>query len=139
MTEKRFEVGTSENQDTIFDNEGPDDYYHLGNDTEDVQALCKLLNELHEENKLNKLQEENKQLNKLIKEHSKSIIQSSEENQHLKTQNQRLKEGILWLLEILWKKDPKSDIEFWCQQFFNCNYNTAKEEYGTLSEMMKIE
>lgn len=50
MTEKRFEVGTSENQDTIFDNEGPDDYYHLGNDTEDVQALCKLLNELHEEN-----------------------------------------------------------------------------------------
>ena len=50
MTEKRFEVETSENQDTIFDNEGPDDYYHLGNDTEDVQALCKLLNELHEEN-----------------------------------------------------------------------------------------
>ena len=40
----------SENQDTIFDNEGPDDYYHLGNDTEDVKALCKLLNELHEEN-----------------------------------------------------------------------------------------
>ena len=50
MTEKRFEVGTSENQDTIFDNEGPDDYYHLGNDTEDVNDLCKLLNELHEEN-----------------------------------------------------------------------------------------
>ena len=50
LTEKRFEVGTSENQDTIFDNEGPDDYYHLGNDTEDVKALCKLLNELHEEN-----------------------------------------------------------------------------------------
>ena len=50
MTEKRFEVGTSENQDTIFDNEGPDDYYHLGNDTRDVKALCKLLNELHEEN-----------------------------------------------------------------------------------------
>ena len=50
MTEKRFEVETSENQDTIFDNECPDDYYHLGNDTRDVQALCKLLNELHEEN-----------------------------------------------------------------------------------------
>ena len=50
MTEKRFEVGTSENQDTIFDNEGPDDYYHLGNDTRDVNDLCKLLNELHEEN-----------------------------------------------------------------------------------------
>ena len=66
MTEKRFELGKSENQDTIFDNEGPDDYYHLGNDTRDVKALCKLLNELHEENQLNKLQEENKQLNRLL-------------------------------------------------------------------------
>ena len=61
------------------------------------------------------------------------------ENQQLKTQTQRLKEGILWLLEILCKKDPKSDIEFWCQTFFECNYQTAKEKYGTLSKMMKIE
>lgn len=83
MTEKRFELGKSENQDTIFDNEGPDDYYHLGNDTEDVKALCKLLNELHEENQLNKLQEENKQLKKIIKENTKTINQSSEENQQL--------------------------------------------------------
>ena len=139
MTEKRFELGKSENQDTIFDNEGPDDYYHLGNDTKDVKALCKLLNELHEENQLNKLQEENKQLKKIIKENSKTINQSSEETQRLKTQNQRLKEGILWLLEILCKKDPEEDIEFWCQTFFDCDYETAKEKYGTLSKRMKME
>lgn len=84
MTGKRFELGKSENQDTIFDNESSDDYYHLGNDTEDVKALCKLLNELHEENQLNKLQEENKQLKKIIKENSKTINQLSEENQQLK-------------------------------------------------------
>ncbi len=50
MTEKRFTLEKSENQDTIYDNECIDDYYHLGNDTRDVKALCKLLNELHEEN-----------------------------------------------------------------------------------------
>ena len=98
MTEKRFELGKSENQDTIFDNEGPDDYYHLGNDTEDVKALCKLLNELHEENQLNKLQEENQQLKKIIKENSKAINQLSEDNKQykilvesLKDENQKLK------------------------------------------------
>ena len=48
MIEKRFEVGYSENQDTIFDNEGVDDYYHLGNDTRDVNALCERLNEYEE-------------------------------------------------------------------------------------------
>ena len=48
---KRFYVDESENQDTIFDDEGVDDYYHLGKDTRDVNALCNLLNELNEENK----------------------------------------------------------------------------------------
>ena len=62
-----------------------------------------------------------------------------EENQHLKTLNQRLKEGILWLLEILCKKDPESDIEFLCQIFFDCDYETAKEKYGTLLEIMSLE
>jgi len=42
---KRFTIEESENQDTIVDNEGPDDYYHLGNDTRDVEGICKLLNQ----------------------------------------------------------------------------------------------
>lgn len=98
MIEKRFEVGTSENQDTIFDNEGIDDYYHLGNDTRDVQALCTLLNELHEKNKLNELYEENKQLKHIIKENSKLVNELSEDNNQfqilvksLKDENQKLK------------------------------------------------
>ena len=83
MTEKRFEVGTSENQDTIFDNEGPDDYYHLGNDTEDVQALCKLLNEL---------QEENQQLKILTKPVQDTIIEEFTITKEDISNNQRITE-----------------------------------------------
>lgn len=42
---KRFYVSESENQLFIYDNEGLDDYYHLGNDERDVKGICKLLNE----------------------------------------------------------------------------------------------
>ena len=81
MTEERFEIGESENQDTIFDNEGPDDYYHLGNDTRDVKALCKLLNELSEENQ--QLKKENHQLKHLIQAIiSKEFEISSEDNDY---------------------------------------------------------
>ena len=45
MSEKRFTIEESENQLIIFDNEGLDDYYHLGNDERDVKGICKLLNE----------------------------------------------------------------------------------------------
>lgn len=47
---KRFYVSESENQLTIYDNEGLDDYYHLGNDERDVKGICDLLNQLHQEN-----------------------------------------------------------------------------------------
>ena len=87
MTEKRFEVGTSEKQDTIFDNEGSDDYYHLGNDTRDVKALCKLLNGLHEENQ---------QLIQLLKNQS-VIIQEL----HSKLLEYQLKEPIILTREYL--------------------------------------
>ena len=66
---KRFYVSESENQLTIYDNEGLDDYYHLGNDERDVEGICKLLNEqqstiqsLKEENE--KLQQQNRKLYK---------------------------------------------------------------------------
>ena len=45
MSEKRFIVEESENQLIIYDNDGIDDYYHLGNDERDVKAICCLLNE----------------------------------------------------------------------------------------------
>lgn len=45
---KRFYVSESENQLTIYDNDGLDDYYHLGNDERDVKGICKLLNEQQE-------------------------------------------------------------------------------------------
>ena len=47
---KRFYVSESENQLSIYDNEGLDDYYHLGNDERDVKGICELLNELFEHN-----------------------------------------------------------------------------------------
>ena len=73
---KRFTVGEIENQDTIFDYDGIGDYYHLGNDTRDVIALCKLLNELHEENL--KLKKDNSRLvnetANIIAEHQKQVL-----------------------------------------------------------------
>ena len=50
MNKKRFTIEKSENQDTIYDWEGIDDYYHLGNDTRDVNNLCDMLNDFNEEN-----------------------------------------------------------------------------------------
>ena len=95
--------------------------------TEKLYALKDLINteELPEEKQIISL----KDLIDIIKE-------LEDKNESLKTQNQRLKEGILWLLEILCKKDPKSDIEFWCKTFFDCNYQTAKEKYGELSKVL---
>lgn len=76
MMAKRFTVGESENQDTIFDYDGIDDYYHLGNDTRDVIDLCKLLNELHEENL--ELKKDNSRLvnetANIIAEHQKQVL-----------------------------------------------------------------
>ena len=57
---KRFYVSESENQLTIYDNEGLDDYYHLGNDERDVKGICKLLNEQQDE--INDLHQENANL-----------------------------------------------------------------------------
>lgn len=61
MTEnKRFTMEKSEGQDTIYDWEGLDDYYHLGNDTRDVKDLCDLLNEQDAE--IKRLKKENRGL-----------------------------------------------------------------------------
>lgn len=65
MTEKRWTLEESENQDTIFDNEGPDDYYHLGNDTRDVKAICDRLNEY--DTQIKELQQENQQFKKTLR------------------------------------------------------------------------
>ena len=62
---KRFYVSESENQLTIYDNEGLDDYYHLGNDERDVKGICKLLNE--QQSTISALKEENIELKKLRK------------------------------------------------------------------------
>ena len=77
MMAKRFTVERSENQDTIFDYDGVDDYYHLGNDTRDVIDLCKLLNELHEENL--ELKKDNSRLvtetAKIVAEHQRKVLE----------------------------------------------------------------
>lgn len=57
MTEnKRFTIEKSEGQYIIYDWEGLDDYYHLGNDTRDVKALCDLLNK--QEEQIKKIEQE---------------------------------------------------------------------------------
>ena len=76
---KRFTMEKSEGQDTIYDWEGLDDYYHLGNDTRDVKDLCDLLNEQdneikqletrcqHHEHNLKHYQKEKENLTNMIK------------------------------------------------------------------------
>lgn len=57
MLSQRFHIETEQhtNGETqlIYDDEGIDDYYFI-NDERDFKALCKLLNELHNENEANK-------------------------------------------------------------------------------------
>ena len=96
MTEKRFEVGESENQFTIFDNEGVDDYYHLGNDERDVRALCNLMNELLEEparlnGTINTLKEALKTLGKNYTKLTEKNNQYKILTDELKRQNKKLK------------------------------------------------
>ena len=66
-THKRFQIetGQTEKGDTpmIYDWEGLDDYYFM-NDCRDFKGLCKLLNELHEENQ--ELKKQNKELHDKI-------------------------------------------------------------------------
>ena len=72
MTEnKRFTMEESEGQDTIYDNEGLDDYYHLGNDTRDVKALCDLLNK--QEDKLKRIENEVKNCD-IYRDNLKEIV-----------------------------------------------------------------
>ena len=94
---KRFYVSESENQLTIYDNEGLDDYYHLGNDERDVKGICKLLNE--QQATIQFLQNEIDELKKDIdiykyeeKKHSETARKLYEENEQLKKRLEHYKE-----------------------------------------------
>lgn len=82
---KRFYVSESENQLTIYDNEGSDDYYHLGNDERDVKGISQLLNSLVDDNlQLKKLlqeaEEENDRLKKSNKQWMESLVNMESED-----------------------------------------------------------
>ena len=79
MSEKRFIVEESEHQLIVNDNDGLDDYYHLGNDERDVKGICDLLNGFHDDNL---------QLKKLLQE-------AEDEIDRLKKSNQLLMESIV--------------------------------------------
>ena len=92
MTEKRFTVETSENQLIIVDNEGPDDYYHLGCDDRDVKGICRMLNDLNKDNQeeIQAFKKQNKELTQLIKTLIKENEELKDENWKLKRANQDL-------------------------------------------------
>lgn len=86
---KRFYVSESENQLTIYDNDGLDDYYHLGNDERDVKGICKLLNNLHQENQILETDCKNQ---KESKEYWRNKAKElKEENEQLKEELNNLK------------------------------------------------
>ena len=45
---KRYTVESNVDNHIIVDNNGVDDYFHLGNDIDDIQAVCELLNKYYE-------------------------------------------------------------------------------------------
>lgn len=94
MTE-RFTVEESEKQLTIYDYNGLDDYYHLGNDTRDVKGICNLLNELHEENRTN--QKIIRDLTNQVKRLTGQKQRLEQENQILQSENEDLNEELLQL------------------------------------------
>ena len=125
---KRFYVDESENQDTIFDDEGVDDYYHLGNDTRDVNALCNLLNELNEENK--KLKQ---QLNEFRFNFTEDFTGVDKDELYVKDThtNIDLKRGIMWITIF----NPQLN------EFIKFKYRVTKQdlmrEYLELKELKK--
>ena len=83
MREKRFNVEEStENRLIIYDNQGIDDYYHLGNDERDVKALCEMLNEFHDDNlQLKSLLKEAEEEIEALKESNKGFLESLVEHE----------------------------------------------------------
>ena len=87
---KRFYVSESENQLTIYDNEGLDDYYHLGNDERDVKGICDFMNE--QQSTIRKLQD---LCGKSDRENAKLRI----ENKKLQAENEQLSKEHQEMLE----------------------------------------
>lgn len=103
MSEERFSVEDNINNFIIYDNDGIDDYYHLGNDERDVKAICKLLNKFYDDNLQLKvlLHEAEEEINNLKKSNQllmeTHMDQESEDNPQLRFGKFRQKMcGLLW-------------------------------------------
>jgi len=89
---KRFYVSKSENQLTIYDNEGLDDYYHLGNDERDVKGICKLLNE--QQSTIDKLRVDIRATRTTIRKLQDLCGKSDGENAKLRIENKMLEKEV---------------------------------------------
>lgn len=94
---KRFYVSESENQFVIYDNEGLDDYYHLGDDERDVKGICNLLNSLAEENA------------EFLQAITESAVRTSQLRKQVKEQQEHIKEIERQLKEK--EKERKTFVE----------------------------
>ena len=95
---KRFYVSESENQLTIYDNEGLDDYYHLGNDERDVKGICDLLN----------------YQDRLIEEQHDEIINWTKKYVGIKKENEQLKKARDESDKFIVKKGLEIEFLNWC-------------------------
>ena len=128
MTEKRFTVETSENQLIIVDNEGPDDYYHLGCDERDVKGVCKMLNDLNKDN-----QEEIQAFKNQSKELAQLIKTLFKENEELKQDNEFLKKALFYLWDCaigVTSSRIDEELNELSQLLYDCNYNEASSKHN---------
>lgn len=117
MTKKRFRI-------TPELPEGWVDIIDIDNDRtlcniriEYANNIIKLLNELHEENQLLKLQSEIKLFSR----------------RELEKENEQLKQALLFFLDVANSECSSSfekDMEHDCRKLFNCSYSEAKDKYG---------
>ncbi|MBP5423006.1 MAG: hypothetical protein J6Y78_11250 [Paludibacteraceae bacterium] len=104
MSEKRFIVEESENQLIIYDNDGIDDYYHLGNDESDVKAICGLLNE--QQATISQLEKNFDDLVKWASEIAKRNVILDEQIGQLQRENEQLEQEI-----IIYKKAFQEQVQ----------------------------
>lgn len=137
MSEKRFIVEESEHQLIVYDNDGLDDYYHLGNDERDVKGICDLLNGFHDDNlQLKKLlQEAEDEIDRLKKSNQllmeTHMDQESEDNPQLRFGKFRQK-----MCDLLWENgcyDISLADDVNAKRIFNQSHNICNgllEDYN---------
>lgn len=127
LTEKRFTI--ADYPTDIQDNQTGKKYPCSSYGTH-MEIICDLLNGLNDE--LGKYRILYASKEKTAEVLLRDGIALEHEIKSLKTENQKLKQTILYLIGCL-ECEVNMDLEDECQQLLGCSYKEAKEKYGGCS------